>query len=317
MNVNGLTHSSPHKYLPSALAFVRASMQIMVLVAVLLVIMLSEAHALRFKPRMDQAQWITQSDVLNCQMIQPIPDFGRAVFDTTAGGTTRFYLDATSNPFAQGQAALRSNAPTWNPELTAVDLGLVKVRTGPMPVELEASLSTQLLAELYKGKSPEFVRRAWFADDEPISVAMSSVTFRDAYLQYQQCLAQLSPVGFDKLERSRVHFETDRYRLTPQATQWLNTLLGYLHVATDVNQLYIDGHTDNRHSTSYNIELSRRRAEAVMKYLTDRGIPAEKITLRYHGERYPVKPNNNAENMRKNRRVTLRVERIKPTIASR
>jgi len=186
-----------------------------------------------------------------------------------------------------------------------------------MPVELEASLSTQLLAELYKGKSPEFVRRAWFADDEPISVAMSSVTFRDAYLQYQQCLAQLSPVGFDKLERSRVHFETDRYRLTPQATQWLNTLLGYLSVATDVNQLYIDGHTDNRHSTSYNIELSRRRAEAVMQYLTDRGVPAEKITLRYHGERYPVKPNNNADNMQKNRRVTLRVERIEPAIASR
>lgn len=294
-----------------------AAAQTVALAIVLVVLTLPDAHALRFKARMDEAQWITQSDVLNCQMIQPIPAFGRAVFDTPAGNSTRFYLEATSNPFEKGRAALYSQAPSWNPDLAGIDLGLVSVRDGRIPVELEQQLSTRLLAELYKGKSPEFVRRSWYGDDEPISVAMSSVTFRDAYLTYQQCLTQLLPVSFDKLERSRVHFETDRYQLTATARDWLDTMVSYLNAATDVNQIYIDGHTDNRHSTAYNIALSRHRAEAVMQYLTARGVSTEKITLRYHGERYPVKPNNSADNMLKNRRVTLRVERIKPAVAYR
>ncbi len=33
------------------------------------------------------------------------------------------------------------------------------------------------------------------------------------------------------------------------------------------------------------------------------------ITTRYHGERYPVKPNNSAANRAANRRVTIRLER--------
>ena len=148
--------------------------------------LLPASNALTYKPRMDQAQWISASSVLSCELIQPIPAFGRAVFDTSAGQKIRFYLETLSNPFEKGQAALSSKAPVWNPDLQQLDLGAVKVRQGNFPVELEAALSTQLLAELYKGKSPEFVRRSWYGDERPIEVAMSSVKFRDAYQKQEQ-----------------------------------------------------------------------------------------------------------------------------------
>ena len=69
------------------------------------------------------------------------------------------------------------------------------MQSGEFPVELEAALANRLLAELYQGKSPGFVRRAWYmgdnaasVDKEAIKVAMSSVNFHEAYSLYRQCV---------------------------------------------------------------------------------------------------------------------------------
>jgi len=47
-----------------------------------------------------------------------------------------------------------------------------------------------------------------------------------------------------------------------------------------------------------------------MEYLKASGIPAEQITMRFHGERYPVAPNNNEANRAKNRRVSILLDRV-------
>src|SRR5690606_41217362 len=56
-----------------------------------------------------------------------------------------------------------------------------------------------------------------------------------------------------------------------------------------------------------NRELSRQRVLAVQAYLVERGVDKDMISIRFHGERYPVANNNTREGREKNRRVTLRL----------
>ncbi|MEA3467543.1 MAG: OmpA family protein [Thermodesulfobacteriota bacterium] len=66
----------------------------------------------------------------------------------------------------------------------------------------------------------------------------------------------------------------------------------------------VDGHTDSKGSEAYNQNLSERRAQAVVQYLTDKqGIAAEKMTAVGHGEIKPGYTNDTAEGRAKNRRV--------------
>lgn len=266
------------------------------------------SSALTFLPRMDHAQWISRSHILHCTLIQPIPDFGRATFEYLAGDKLHFYLEATDNPFDPGQATLTSKASTWYPQQAEEAMGLVKVSAGKMPVIADKQLATYLLAELYKGKSPTFLRKAWYVEEEPVEVAMSAARFRDAYASYRDCIKELLPVGFDQIERSKIHFELDKWDLDEKATQWLDILAQYLTTATDIERFYIDGHTDATHSSSYNLRLSRSRADTVRDYLVAKGVSPNLLAVRYHGERYPIATNNSAAGRAKNRRVTLRVE---------
>jgi outer membrane protein OmpA-like peptidoglycan-associated protein len=84
-----------------------------------------------------------------------------------------------------------------------------------------------------------------------------------------------------------------------------------------VDRVFIDGHTDNTHTTTYNVELSRKRAGAVVDYLVSRGLSANQVTTRYHGERYPLTSNNTAQGRSENRRVTIRLERLPPRLSQR
>ena len=52
---------------------------------------------------------------------------------------------------------------------------------------------------------------------------------------------------------------------------------------------------------------------AVMEFFKANGVQESQITMRFHGERYPVAPNNSAANRAKNRRVAVRLERVAPT----
>ncbi len=287
------------------------------LLACLLLGLALGAQAITYHPRMDEATWIARNSVLSCRLVQPIPFFGRAVFDHQAGKPLRFYLQTVSNPMEAGQASLASNPPRWNPELAAADLGVVVVREGEFPVELESAQATRLLAELFKGKSPRFTRRAWYGDEQAVQVAMSSVNFREAYSLYRQCLAALMPVSYEALERSRVHFDSDKWEIKDEHGEWLQLLARFLRADDEVDRVYIDGHTDDTHTTTYNVELSRKRAEAVRDYLVQLGVSANRMTVRYHGERFPVEPNSSEAGKAQNRRVTVRLERVGASFARR
>jgi OmpA-OmpF porin, OOP family len=66
----------------------------------------------------------------------------------------------------------------------------------------------------------------------------------------------------------------------------------------------IEGHTDNVGSEEHNMELSQRRAEAVVKYLVENlGIEASRLQAKGYGMSRPVADNATEEGRQKNRRM--------------
>jgi outer membrane protein OmpA-like peptidoglycan-associated protein len=68
----------------------------------------------------------------------------------------------------------------------------------------------------------------------------------------------------------------------------------------------IAGHTDSANSDAYNLDLSQRRADAVMKYFVDHGVEADRMTAKGYGEAEPIADNATQAGRFKNRRVELR-----------
>ncbi len=70
-------------------------------------------------------------------------------------------------------------------------------------------------------------------------------------------------------------------------------------------RMNVNGYTDNAGNPAYNLELSKRRAEAAKQALVNFGIPADRITASGFGEEKPVAPNDTEDNRAQNRRVEL------------
>ena len=76
----------------------------------------------------------------------------------------------------------------------------------------------------------------------------------------------------------------------------------------DVKSVVISGHTDSTGDSSFNQQLSEKRAEAVKAALVDNGANPAKITIKGYGESNPVADNSTREGRAKNRRVEIQVD---------
>lgn len=82
-------------------------------------------------------------------------------------------------------------------------------------------------------------------------------------------------------------FDFDRSALRPEGKAMLHDLVRTLQGATYEVILAI-GHTDRIGTKAYNQKLSVRRAEAVKKYLVDKGIAPNRVYAEGKGETQPV-----------------------------
>lgn len=69
----------------------------------------------------------------------------------------------------------------------------------------------------------------------------------------------------------------------------------------------IIGHTDDLGKETYNLNLSKNRANTIKLALTKQGIPANRVTTIGKGEEAPLVPNTSEENRAQNRRTELKI----------
>lgn len=98
-----------------------------------------------------------------------------------------------------------------------------------------------------------------------------------------------------------IHFDFDKSDLRDDARASLDAKVPVLQANPDVN-LRIAGHTDERGSVEYNIALGQRRAASAKRYLTERGIAANRIETVSFGEGRPVAEGHDESAWAQNRR---------------
>jgi outer membrane protein OmpA-like peptidoglycan-associated protein len=79
------------------------------------------------------------------------------------------------------------------------------------------------------------------------------------------------------------------------------------------DRVRVEGHTDSQGPAATNEELSLRRADAVKRVLTSRGVQEKQILVLGLGETRPVADNATAVGRAKNRRVELHIDVPNPT----
>jgi len=101
-----------------------------------------------------------------------------------------------------------------------------------------------------------------------------------------------------------VLFATNEANLTPNGTSTLRKLADVMQQNPERTVL-VEGFTDSTGSSSYNQDLSQRRANAVATALAEMGIERQRIATKAYGEAFPVAGNDTAGNRQLNRRVEI------------
>lgn len=107
----------------------------------------------------------------------------------------------------------------------------------------------------------------------------------------------------------RVFFDYDRWEIRATGREQLDEVARrYEESGHRWAALVVSGHADRRGPLQYNEDLSRKRAEAVREYLTERGIPADLLEIQAWGETRPEIPDATTEwEHQVNRRVQFEI----------
>jgi outer membrane protein OmpA-like peptidoglycan-associated protein len=104
-----------------------------------------------------------------------------------------------------------------------------------------------------------------------------------------------------------VLFEFNKHDIKPPAEPALQEAATYIkEFMGPGSRVWITGHTDNVGGSTYNKGLSKRRADAVAKWLIEnKHVDATRVVTDGEGESKPIAPNTNPAGRAKNRRVEI------------
>ncbi len=102
-----------------------------------------------------------------------------------------------------------------------------------------------------------------------------------------------------------IRFDTNRSDIKPGSFSILDEIVTVLKANPEM-KAEIQGHTDSKGSNAYNINLSEKRARAVVAYLIEKGISPSRLSSKGYGPSRPIASNDTAEGRAQNRRVELK-----------
>jgi outer membrane protein OmpA-like peptidoglycan-associated protein len=105
----------------------------------------------------------------------------------------------------------------------------------------------------------------------------------------------------------KVLFAFNSAELSSEATHTLDEL-GKALTSSDLKSycFVVEGHTDNVGGDAYNLKLSERRAQSVVRYLKEHfRIEGDRLQATGYGKRKPIVDNSTEEGRQKNRRVQV------------
>jgi len=107
------------------------------------------------------------------------------------------------------------------------------------------------------------------------------------------------------LSDEAVKFPHNDDRLSPEAERRLATLAAKLRRDNRNVYLEIQGFTDSRGAHRKNLALGEARAEAARRFLSEQGVPLNRMSTISFGEAHPIASNATAEGRAQNRRIVV------------
>lgn len=104
-----------------------------------------------------------------------------------------------------------------------------------------------------------------------------------------------------------IFFDVDKDTIKPASRAKLDAAAKVLKEFPDV-KVEVSGHTDSDGDHDHNVDLSLRRADAVKKYLVDKGVDTARITTRGAGPDQPIADNDTKAGKAKNRRIEFKLQ---------
>lgn len=112
-----------------------------------------------------------------------------------------------------------------------------------------------------------------------------------------------------RFELKDIYFDFGKATLRPESEAELDQLKAFL-IDNPSIIVEISAHTDNVGPAKANSTLSNNRANSVVSWLVEKGIPQSQMTAKGYGMSQPIAPNNTEENRQKNRRVEFKITQI-------
>lgn len=110
-----------------------------------------------------------------------------------------------------------------------------------------------------------------------------------------------------KVALRNIFFDLGKSVLRPESNAELDRLVKLMKDVPGL-KVEISGHTDNTGSATINESLSQSRADAVVQYLTSRGITANRLTSKGYGSSKPVATNTTDDGRQQNRRTEFEIK---------
>jgi outer membrane protein OmpA-like peptidoglycan-associated protein len=105
----------------------------------------------------------------------------------------------------------------------------------------------------------------------------------------------------------KVHFKTNSNQIVGKSSfRTLDVVVGILKNRPET-RVRIEGHTDSKGEREHNLKLSRRRAEAVRRYIVDKGVDGDRLEAEGYGPDKPIADNETKAGRAENRRVEFHI----------
>ncbi len=118
-------------------------------------------------------------------------------------------------------------------------------------------------------------------------------------------LVKITEGGIDILDV--VYFDTNKAVIQKRSYKLLDQVAKVMVAHTEIPKFRVEGHTDDRGDDDFNLDLSQRRAEAVVAYLVERGVEASRLEGVGFGEKEPIASNKTKKGRATNRRVVFKI----------
>ena len=173
----------------------------------------------------------------------------------------------------------------------------------------QAQSNSEAEAELARQKASAEQQRA----DQATQQAEEYRQAREAELaKLQEALGQIAETHRTAmglvmtLDSKSIRFDFDKAVVKPEYRDILNRVAGILMTLKGYT-IAVYGYTDDVGTQTYNLQLSRRRAEAVRDFLVQTGISATILSTKGFGKSDPRIPGNSEEARAANRRVEIAI----------